>query len=162
MKTLQVFLGDLYCRRNGFKKILFLLNFPLYFHWNLRKEKCRSFSPSAQWDIANLKSFNLGMGFLALRLVGSISKGIKRPICVQGKKENSPFCCCLEAEMEKPRRQTCPVVTSLLRWPPKLICLMAMVLPHVTISMEKPRREPESALVSFPCVGNALGHIALL
>lgn len=64
--------------------------------------------------------------------------------------------------MENLGRQTCPVVTYLLRWPPKLIRLMAMILCHVTISMEKLKREPESVLMSFTCVGNALGYIVLL
>jgi len=128
----------------------------------LRRENCSSLSSSTQWDIANLKNVNLGMGFLSLHLVVSISKGIKRPICVQDEKENSLFCCCHEAEMEQLGRQRCPAVISLLRWPPKLICFLATSLPHVTISMERPKRELESVLLSFPYVDNALGYIVLL
>lgn len=64
--------------------------------------------------------------------------------------------------MEKLGRQRCPAVTSLLRWTPKRNCLMATILPRVTISMEKPKRELESVLMCFPCLGNALGYKALL
>lgn len=83
------------------------------------------FSSSTQWDTENLKNFSLELGSLALLLVVSKSKGIKRPIHVQDKKGNSPFCCCHEAEMQKMGIQRCPAVTfcwggllnSLVSWP---------------------------------------------
>lgn len=52
--------------------------------------------------------------------------------------------------MEKPGRQRCPAVTSLMRCPPELICLIAMILSHVTVSMEKPKQETESVLLPSP------------
>lgn len=148
------------CRKNGFLKFFFLLIFPLYIHRNLRKEKCSSFSSSTQWDTANLKNFSLGLESLAPLLVVSKSKGIKRQIHVQDKKENSPFCCCHEAEIDKMGRQGCPAVTFLLRWTPKLICLMATILPRVT--MRRAKREPGSVLLSFHCADDASGCRVLL
>lgn len=82
---------NLDCRKNGLEKFFsfFLLIFPLYFHWNLRKEKCFFLSSSTQCDTANLKNFHLGLGSLAPLLVVSKSKDIKIPIHVQDKRKFS-------------------------------------------------------------------------
>lgn len=61
--------------------------FKFYLYWILlciftetgEKENASSFP---RQDVANLKNFSLGMGFLALQLFVSISKGTKRPIFV--------------------------------------------------------------------------------
>lgn len=114
-----------HCRKNGFEKSFFYWYCLCIFTEIWGKKNAAFFSSSTQWDTENLKNFSLGLGSLALLLVVSKSKGIKRPIHVQDKKENSPFCCCPESEMQKMGIQRCPAVTfccgellnSLISWP---------------------------------------------
>lgn len=129
MGTRHEFLEHLDCRKNGFEKLFFLLRFPLYFHWKLKKKGAALFPSSTQGDTANLKNFSFGLGSLALLIVVSKSKDIKIPIPDQDKKENSPFSCCHEAEMQKMAIQRCPAMTfcwsgllnSFVSWPRSLL-----------------------------------------
>lgn len=97
-------------REMALKRFYFYWIF-LCFHWNWRKEKGSSISPSAQQDTANLKQSQCRDG-LSCPAVVSISKGIKNQFVFTVRKKNSPFCCCHEAKMKKLVRQGCPAVTS--------------------------------------------------